>query len=71
MPAVVVLCHTLSPEECSAACKLAMECSSNVRLLLLFVHIQKCFPRQPYSVLDSTMGPKLFSQAVFNLLYQS
>ncbi len=52
------------------ACELAESYSPASRLLLMFVQTQKCFPHQPYSVLESAMGPKLFSQTVFSLLYR-
>lgn len=69
-PGVVILCQTLLPEECRHACAFAMEQAPESQLLLLFIHNQGCSPAQHYTLLHSAVGPKIFSQTVFDLLYQ-
>lgn len=70
-PSVIVLCQTLSSEECSRACEFALEHCPDVRLLLLFARTQECIPPQRHDILSSNGGPRLFAQTVFHLLYEA
>lgn len=69
-PGVIILCQTLLREECRHACAFAMEHTPESQLLLLVIRNQRCFPTQHHTLLYSTVGPKIFSQTVFDLLYR-
>ena len=71
LPKVIVLCHSLSPQECATACSFAAQHAPDSRVLLLYTRAPKCFPPEQHTVLDTSVGPRIFSQTVLDLLDRS
>ncbi len=67
-PTIIVLCQSLSSEECDQACRLAAEHSPRSRLVVMFTHIERCVPNQAHTALPSTGGPTVFMKTMTNLL---
>ncbi len=67
-PSIIVLCQSLSGEECSEASHFAAEHSPGSRLVVMFTRTDKCVPHPAHLMLTSSDGPKAFMKAMSDLL---
>ena len=66
-PSLIVLCQSLSGEECSYAAQFAAEHSPKSRLVVMFTRVDKCVPNAAHVMLTSSDGPKAFMKAMSDL----
>ena len=57
---LILLCQSISAEECESAANFAREHAPSARLLLMFTRIGKCVPDQADVLLDAHAGPRVF-----------
>ena len=67
-PSIIVLCQSLSGEECGYASHFAAEHSPRSRVVVMFTRIEKCVPNQAHIMLTSSDGPSAFMKAMSDLL---
>ena len=67
-PSLIVLCQSLTGEECGYAARFAAEHSPGSRLVVMFTRVDKCVPNQAHVMLTSSDGPKAFIKAMLDLL---
>ena len=65
---IIVLCQSLSGEECSHASNFAAEHSPGSRLVVMSTRIDKCVPNQAHLRQTSSDGPKAFMKTMSDLL---
>ncbi len=65
---LVVLCQTLSLEECKSISEFSAEHCPDAPLLIMFSRHTSCVPRQDYVVLDAMAGPEAFVQTTGRIL---
>jgi hypothetical protein len=65
---LILLCQSLSPDECESAAKFAQEHAPTTRLLLMFTRVGKCIPEHADVLLDSLSGPKVFVETARRML---
>jgi hypothetical protein len=65
---LILLCQSLSPDECESASKFAREYAPTTRLLLMFTRVGKCIPEHADVLLDSLAGPKVFVETARRML---
>lgn len=68
---LILLCQSISPEECDSATQFAKEYAPSARLLLMFTRIGKCVPDQADVLLDAHAGPKVFLETAQRMLANS
>ena len=65
---LILLCQSISAEECDAAASYGREYAPSARLLLMFTRIGKCIPDQADVLLDAHAGPKIFLETAQRML---
>ncbi len=66
--ALVVLCHSLSPQECDAALQFANSLTPIVKTIVLTAGASPCSERIPTEILSTFDGPGRLVQTIRNLL---
>ena len=67
-PSIIVLCQSLTGEECTGASNFAAEHSPGSRLVVMFTRSDKCVPHSAHLMLMSADGPKAFMKTMSDLL---
>ncbi len=65
---LILLCQSISSEECESASRFAREYAPEARLLLMFVRVGKCVPDHADVLLDAQAGPKVFLETTQRIL---
>jgi DNA-binding NtrC family response regulator len=65
---LVVLCHSLTPEDCEAIFKLVSGRNPSVSTLVLTAGASRCSERPPTAILSAFDGPRKLVEAVHKLL---
>ena len=68
---LILLCQSLSAEECESAADFAREHAPSARLLVMFTRIGKCIPDHADVLLDAHAGPKVFLETAQRMLTSS
>ena len=67
-PRIIVLCQSLTGEECSQASHFAAQHCPESRLVVMFTRLEKCVPQEAYGLMATHAGPKVFSRIMSELL---
>ena len=59
-PSLIVLCQSLTGEECGYASRFAAEHSPQSRLVVMFTRMDKCVPNKAHVMLSSSDAPRAF-----------
>ena len=65
---LIMICQSMSAEECDAATRLAREFAPTARVLLMFTRIGKCVPEQADVMLDAHAGPRVLVETAQRML---
>ncbi len=65
---LVLLCQSLSADECETSAQFSQEHAPSTRLLLMFTRVGKCIPEHADVLLDSLAGPKVFIETTRRML---
>ena len=68
---LILICQSMSSEECEAASSFAREFAPSARLLVLFTRIGKCIPEQADVLLDAHAGPRVLVETAQRMLGSS
>lgn len=68
---LIVLCQTVSGDECRAALDCAAESCPATPLLIMFGRHANCRPEREYVLLDATAGPDAFIRTAQSMLTQA
>lgn len=68
---LILLCQSISGEECESAAEFAREYAPSARLLLMFTRVGKCMPDHADVLLDAHAGPKVFLETAQRMLASS
>ena len=65
---LILLCQSISPEDCEAASQWRREHAPLTRLLLMFTRVDKWMPEHADVLLDARAGPKAFLETARRML---
>lgn len=65
---LIMLCQSITAEECEAACRFKQEHAPSARLLLMFTSVGKCMPEYADVLLDAHAGPRVFIETTQRML---
>ena len=65
---LILLCQSLSADECELASRFAQERAPSARLLLMFTRVGSSIPGHADVLLDSLAGPKVFIETARRML---
>jgi hypothetical protein len=68
---LILICQSVSADECGLAAQFAKEYAPSARLLLMFTRIGKCVIDQADVLLDAHAGPKVFVETAQRMLSHS
>ena len=65
---LILLCQSISAEECESAADFAREHAPLARLLVMFTRVGKCIPDHADVLLDAQAGPRAFIETAQRML---
>ena len=65
---LILVCQSITGEDCEAACRFAGEYAPASRLLLMFTRLGKCVPEETDVLLDAQAGPKVFLETAQRMI---